>query len=152
MHVTLTRAILVALVLAVPAGSPRAQAATTAGAPYVVIVNATNPIPLLTREDATNIFLKRVERWDNEEPIVVVDQTPSSPTRRAFSKDILRKEVTAVKSYWQQLVFAGRATPPVEKRSDRDVVAFVATNGTAIGYVAADAPLDSRVRAVRLVP
>jgi ABC-type phosphate transport system substrate-binding protein len=153
MQTTLTRALAVALALAAPLRADAQPAASPpAGTQYVIIVNATNPIPLLTHEDAMNIFLKRVIRWDNEEPIVVVDQSAASTTRRAFSRDILRKEVTAVKSYWQQLVFSGRATPPVEKRTDGDVVAFVARNGTAIGYVAPGAALDSRVRVVRLVP
>ena len=150
----LARALAMALALAAPLAAPSAQTAGSSpkAAPYQIIVNATNPIPVLTHEDAANIFLKRVARWDNDEPIDVIDQAPASATRRAFSTEILRKDVTAVRSYWQQLVFAGRATPPLEKRDDDDVVAYVAAHGTAIGYVSADAVLDRRVRVVRLVP
>ena len=49
------------------------------------------------------------------------------------------KEIASVNSYWQQQVFSGRASPPVVKPSDAEVVAYVAATPGAIGYVAADA-------------
>ena len=56
-----------------------------------------------------------------------------------------------VQTFWQQQVYSGRSTPPVIKVSDAEVVAFVAANREAIGYVSAEAATPG-VKTVTLQP
>ena len=48
----------------------------------------------------------------------------------------------AVKSYWNQQIFSGRDVPPVEKKSDAEVLTFVRSTPGAIGYVSDAAAVD----------
>jgi hypothetical protein len=52
-----------------------------------------------------------------------------------FVKDVLKRSVAAVKSYWQQRIFSGRALPPPELDSEEEVVLYVLTHPGAVGYV-----------------
>src|SRR5215212_1849291 len=118
--------------------------------PFRIIVNAENEIPLLTRENAANVFLKRVQVWETMDSILVVDQQPTSPVRRVFTREILNRDVGAVRAYWTQVIYSGLAVPPTERRTDTEVIEFVATHPTAVGYVSASAKLSEGVRVVPL--
>jgi ABC-type phosphate transport system substrate-binding protein len=111
-------------------------------ADYQVIVNASNPTDLLTREQLGKMFLKKIVKWDTGTPIVPVDQVPISPARAAFTKVVHGKPVSAIASYWQQQIFAGREVPPAEKAGDAAVIAFVKANPGAIGYISAGVTPD----------
>ena len=139
---TLIRAALVAatLVCAPALGAQDAQ--------FRVVVNAANPVTTLSRDQVSRLFLKKVTTWSSGRPVMLVDQAESSPVRREFTKTVHRKEVSSVKSYWQTMIFAGRAVPPSEKPSDADVISFVSANPNAIGYVSAEAPLGPGLRVV----
>jgi ABC-type phosphate transport system substrate-binding protein len=115
---------------------------------FVVIVNSVHPVTL-TREQIADIFMKRLTRWSDGQPIAVVDALPESPVRAEFSRVILRRGVDAMEAYWQQQIFSGRDVPPVQKETDEKIVAFVSRKSGAIGYVAAGTPLGG-LRAVTL--
>jgi ABC-type phosphate transport system substrate-binding protein len=77
-----------------------------------------------------------------------VDQDKDAKVRAAFTKAILGRPLSAIISYWQQQIFSGGDSPPVEKGSDAEVLAFVRGNPKAIGYVAAGTELGAGVRAI----
>lgn len=111
-------------------------------ASFKIIVNPTNGISSLTKEQLSDLFLKKVTQWENGRKALPVDQVTSSPIREKFSKEIHEKSVTAINSYWRQKIFSGRDVPPPEKSSDADVLAYIAENADAVGYVSANAPID----------
>jgi ABC-type phosphate transport system substrate-binding protein len=100
-----------------------------------VVVHGTNALDTITKAKVADLFLKRVTRWEDGRAVTPVDQSEKSAVRAAFTKDLLGKEVVWVKSYWQKMIFSGRATPPAELSTDTQVIDFVRTNAGAIGYV-----------------
>lgn len=106
---------------------------------YVVIVNKSNSIETISAKKVSNYFLKKTIKWDSGEKVLPVDLNSKSLTRTSFSKEVHKKSVNSVKSYWQQYVFAGKGTPPVEKHSDQEVINFVRNNTGAIGYISVGA-------------
>ena len=108
---------------------------------YVVVVNAAGPASL-SKDEVSKAFLKKGSA------LAAVDQEKSSKARDAFSKAVLGRPTTAIATYWQQQIFAGKDVPPPEKGSDAEVLAFVKGNPKGIGYVAAGAPLGDGVKAV----
>lgn len=102
---------------------------------YKVIVNAANPVASVTREYVSRLFLKKISRWDDGTPANPVDLTETDPVREDFSRAVHKREARAVKAYWQQMIFSGRAAPPPEVAWEADVLAFVRANRGAIGYV-----------------
>jgi ABC-type phosphate transport system substrate-binding protein len=142
----LTAAALAGLLLS---SRPTPVAGETAPA-YRVIVNPQNPSGPVERRFLIEAFLKKTTHWGHGEAIRPVDLATDSPVRRRFSEEGLNRSVAAVKSYWQQLIFAGRDVPPPELDSDEAVVRFVLRFPGAIGYVSGGASLGgARVLAVR---
>lgn len=129
---------LAALVGAAPAGAQQ----------YRVIVNAANPTSALSKEDLARVYLKKMGSWKNGGAVTVVDLGPKSPIRAEFSMAVLGRDVPTMKNYWQQSLFSGRGVPPIEQPSEAQVVAFVAANQGAIGYVSSDAQLPGGVKTI----
>ena len=129
------------------AGAGRAHAQE---APYRIIVNSKNPVASLPRDDVSKMFMKKILAWPSGETVQPVDQAEDTDVRRVFSKRVLGRDVAAVKGYWQQAIFTGRSFPPVEKASDGDVAAFVASTPSAIGYVSSVALLPGGVKVVKV--
>jgi len=136
------RIIITALVVTlIVAGS--AQAAS-----YKLIVNNSVKVEALSKKTASDLFLKKNTRWENGAPVVPVDQLDSSAVRDGFSRGVLGKAPAAVKSYWNQQIFSGRSIPPVEMKSDAEVISFVRSTPGAVGYISESASPQG----VRVVP
>ena len=116
-----------------------AQRASAQG--YVVVVNEAGPASL-SKTDVSRIFLKKSSQ------LTPVDQDKDAKVRSSFSKAVLGRPLSAIISYWQQQIFSGGESPPTEKASDAEVLAFVRSNPKAIGYVAAGTELGAGVRAI----
>ena len=106
---------------------------------FKVVVNTNNPVSSLTKKELSDIFLKKHLKWQSGEVVIPVDLSSKSSVREDFSNQVHGKSVSAVKSYWQQFVFAGKGTPPVEKNNDDEVIDFVKRTPGAVGYVSAGA-------------
>jgi len=118
--------------------------------PYQIVVNSANPSASLAKERLAAYFLKKETRWGDGTKVAVVDRAPGAAVRAAFSKSVLGKDVAAVKSYWQRLLFSGKETPPAELDTDREVMEFVAKSPGGIGYVSAGTDLGAGVKALRI--
>ncbi len=137
--------------LRVSAGILLAATSLPAGEPasYRVMLNASNPVTSMARSQVSSLFLKNVSVWPDGRPVLPVDLTEDSPTRQTFSKDIHRRSVAAIKSFWQQKIFSGREVPPPELPSDAEVIAYVKAHAGAVGYVA-QTPSDSGVKVLNI--
>jgi len=102
---------------------------------FRVIVNPANHVTALDRKLLTEVFLRKTTRWPGGELIRPVDLGTDSAVRRRFTEDVMNRSVAAVKSYWQSLIFSGRAVPPPELDSDEEVMRYVAKYAGAVGYV-----------------
>lgn len=90
--------------------------------------------------------------WDNRQPVLPVDQAADSPVRRAFTKQVHRRTISAVQTYWQQQTFAGRGVAPPERASDADVLSYIRQFHNGIGYVKDDAKLGSDIKVLIVTP
>jgi hypothetical protein len=114
-----------------------APAQTAQPAQYKVIVNASNPVTWVKKSELAAMFLKKADSWPTGALVVPVDQAERAPVRQFFSRDVIGKPPAAVKSYWNQLVFSGRSVPPPEKLTDEEVILFVKSTPSAVGYISA---------------
>lgn len=71
------------------------------------------------------------------------DQAGWNATKEAFYTKVTSKNEAQLKSYWSGLVFTGKGQPLPSVGGDADVVAKVAGEADAIGYVDAAAVNDS---------
>jgi ABC-type phosphate transport system substrate-binding protein len=146
MRTSPTIAMLLVLALAAFGTTIHAQGEEPSARRYQVIVhpgNATNSVDRHFLEDS---FLKKLAMWPGGEVILPADMASNSNVRGQFTKDVLKRTVGAVKSYWQQRIFAGGDLPPPEFDTDDDVVRYVLQHKGAVGYVSGTAKLQgSRV-------
>ena len=136
--------LLAVLALAAAAGPARAESS------YRVIVNSASGVSALSAADVSAYFLKTKTKWESGAKVLPVDLADDAKAREDFSEGILRRSVAAVKAYWQQQIFSGRALPPPELKDDAAVTAYVKANEGAIGYVSSSADVaDVKVLEIR---
>ena len=111
-------------------------AAESAG--YKVVVHEMNPVSTLSKDDLRRLFLKKITRWRHGRSVRVIDNDPKSRAREHFSRDIHGKPVHDVQRHWHRQAISGSNMPPMVKKSDEEVLAFVRANPGAIGYVSDD--------------
>lgn len=116
-----------------------------------IVVNASNPVSAMKKSQISNLFLKKATAWDSGHKALPVDQSESSSVRKTFSEEIHGKAVHTIVIYWQKQIFSGRDVPPVEKESDREVLAYVRENADAIGYVSEGAAVGDGVKVVKVL-
>ena len=115
---------------------------------YQVVVNAQNTVAALTAAEVSRLFLKQTTRWDDGQAVVPVDQAEGARVRGQFTQAVHGRSVSAIKAHCQRQIFSGRGVPPVEKASDQEVLDYVRSNASAVGYVSAGARLGNGVKAV----
>ncbi len=123
---------------AIIAAAALALAASAAAEDFKLVVNGSNGLSSLSRQQVSQLFLKRTTKWPNGQAAQPVEPSDER-TRAAFCRAVHGKTLNALRSYWNQVIFSGRDVPPVEKSGDDAVVDFVRANQGAIGYVSADA-------------
>jgi ABC-type phosphate transport system substrate-binding protein len=114
---------------------------------FMVIVNTNNPAKTVSRKFLASVFLKKITFWDDGEPVLPVDFVDPE-VRSTFSSEVLKKPVTAVRSYWQQMIFSGQAVQPLELDSEQEIVKYVSSHSNAIAYVSGGAVLSSQVKTI----
>jgi ABC-type phosphate transport system substrate-binding protein len=138
-----------AIAVALSAGV--AAPAATRAEGYTVVVNAEHRGDAVTRKVLADVFLKRATRWGTGEAILVVDQSLKSEVRVAFTHEVLELSSLGVMTHWQQQLIHGGERPPAVKRSDDEVLEYVASHPGAIGYVTAETPIQEGVKSLRVI-
>lgn len=119
---------------------------------FAVVVNASNPVSTLSKDEVAKLFLKKTVSWKSGQSAAPVELPASAKVRESFAREVLNKSVAQVRSYWQQQIFSGRDVPPVEKPTEDDVLAYVRANPNAIGYVSRSTNIGRGVKIVSLAP
>jgi len=117
---------------------------------FRVVVNASNPVTAMTKQQISRLFLKKETRWENGFKVTPVDQVLDSPTGASFSEAVHERTVKEIKSHWVKVVFSGLGNPPIELKSDDEVLNFVKHNVGAIGYVSVGTPICDGVKVLNI--
>ena len=129
--------LLVAALLAPGGNSTAADSDSRPGAAYQIIVNPANRVSSVGRGFLSNVYLKKVATWGNDWTVRPVQLSRRFPLREQFTREILKKSPSQLRSYWNRQIFSGKAVPPLEFETQEDVIRYVLANKGAIGYVAA---------------
>ena len=105
---------------------------------YRVIVNSSNPVTSVSKAVLSKMLLKTQTEWSNGNRVMPVDQKATSKVRDTISRAVHGRSAMAIKTWWNQQIFAGKGVPPPELISDAKVIAYVSANAGAIGYVSTE--------------
>lgn len=123
----------------------------TAHAELAVIVHASNPLKTLTKDEVRQIFLGRMRLFPGTRTNVdPVDQDTSTPGFVYFYQAVANLTPTALQRLRAMYLFSGKGLLPRMQASEADIVAFVASNPGAIGYVHTE-QLTPGVKSVLLI-
>lgn len=125
---------------------PGAEADASAG--FKIIVHPSVKGSGISKDLLSQVFLGRVQRWGNGTQITPVDLSAMSPVRAVFSETMLGMPTLAVRRYWEQRLVAGGGRPPMVKGSEEEMIAAVAAEEGAIGYLPQDTPVPETVRVI----
>ena len=124
-------------------------AAAAAGAEgFQVVVHTSVEGSHISRSALADIYRKHANRWGNGVRIRPVDQSGHAPVRQAFTRDVLGTSLGGVQEYWKERLAVDREMPPRAKASDEEVLAYVASQKGAIGYVSEGVELPQGVKVV----
>jgi ABC-type phosphate transport system substrate-binding protein len=139
----------VALSLGAQGKAAGPEAATQPG--FVIVINAENKTAALPKNLIVKLFLKKVREWDSGAgPVTAYDLDDKSEARKRFTTAVHGKSISAIKSYWQRMIFSGREVPPDEIASEQKVLEKVAADKGAIGYVSLGTPLPAGVKELKV--
>lgn len=144
--------LLICLGLAFGLASGPGAGPAVAQEPVIVIVHPTVPVSGLTRQEVSDLFLKKTKLWSDRTPVVPVDLAEGTATRSRFSTAFHKRDVAAIEAYWQKLIFSGREVPPTKRASAAEVVSFVRRQRGAVGYVPAGTALGPEVKVLKVMP
>lgn len=115
----------------------------------VVIVNAESGVTAMSRDEVINVFLGRFRQLPSGLAARPLDLPAAHPERERFYRLLVDKRPAEIRAYWARLLFSGRISPPDEPGGEAAVLAKVAADRQAIGYLPTP-PKDPRVRVVHL--
>ena len=144
-----SRLILAASALLALGGLTAADTASRPGPAYQIVVNPANQIDSVDRSFLSNVYLKKVATWRNDWTVRPVQLSKRFALRDQFTREILKKSPSQLRSYWNRQIFSGKAVPPPDLESQDEVITYVLANKGAIGYVATGVNLRG-ARVVRL--
>lgn len=119
-----------------------------AGAGVVVVVGASSGVGSLNETDVARVFLGKTKVLPGLNGAAVpVDQGAGSGPRKTFYDKVIKKDESQLRSYWSQLLFTGKGSPPQDVGDSSAVKKLLASNPNLIGYM--DSSLvDGSVRVV----
>lgn len=115
-------------------------------AEVVVIVHPNNDSSF-DPASISKIFLGKKKSFSNGTKTTLFSLPEGNAITDEFNKAALGKDTTQLKAYWSKLVFTGKGTPPKEVDTEAELIAEIAKNPSAIGFVSAGAE-DSSVKVV----
>lgn len=127
--------LLLTLTAALVAQTAPGGAETARSGGFQVIVHPSNRVESIDRAFLRDAFLRKVVTWRSSETIRPVDLARRYPARDRFTRDVLKKTPTQLRSFWNRQIFSGTGVPPVERATEAAVVAYVLANRGAIGYL-----------------
>ncbi len=99
-----------------------------------VIVNTANSNSV-SDSDISRLFLGKLKKFSDGSSATPINTKTDNAARMELEKKVLNKSSSQIKAYWSKRVFSGKGKPPKELDSDASVLAYIAANPGAIGYV-----------------
>jgi len=116
-------------------------AVTARAADYQLIANADAGSATVSKEDVKNVLLGNKVKWDNG-TVVKLAVLGGGPAHDKVISDFTARTSDQFDKYWKKQVFTGKGVMPEVMADDAAMVAYVAKNPGAFGYVSAGAKTD----------
>lgn len=103
--------------------------------PEIAIIVHPSNTNSLDMNDIRRIYLGKTTTFPNGGQVISIDQQQGHDIRINFNRTVLNKSERQVKTYWAQMLFTGKGTPPRMAKDDAEVIKLVSENPALLGYV-----------------
>ncbi len=114
----------------------------------VLVVSNDNPLATISMRTAQLIFLGKKTKWESGEHIVV-SVNNQEDVYSSVCEEILKKNPRQYLLYRKKMLFTGSGIPPLVKKDDEEVKAFLAEVKNGISFIDKKS-LDSRVKELKI--
>ena len=101
----------------------------------VFIVNPALTETALTTADIKDILLGNITKWPHAGGVIKLVVLTEGPLHASIIKDYTQRTPEQFDKFWKKRVFTGTGLMPAQLQNEPDIVAYVAANPGAIGYV-----------------
>jgi len=144
--------LLAVLMLALTASCIRLLSVNAALEEVNVVVNKSNTIGPLSREEVRRIFMGEKSSWPGGKRITVLMLAPDQPERGVILRELFKMNDSDYTKYFLQAAFTGRVqSAPKELATGAQMKARLMANQNAIGYLLAK-DVDDNIRVVLKLP
>lgn len=105
---------------------------------FKIAVNPRNPVSAVDRDFLRAAFLKQTITWHHGPTIRPIGLAGDSRVRDRFTREVMKKTPSQLKSYWLQRIFSGTDLPPLEVDTPGAVIAYVLANPGGLAYLPID--------------
>jgi ABC-type phosphate transport system substrate-binding protein len=144
---TLALALFVLAMTATPATVAQPQLAH-----LVLVVHADNKVSHLDKTTVRNIYLGLTTFWANDVRVKPYNRVHDGASGKPFFREVLGMTPARYRYTWQKQQLSGQGVEPEVVGTAASLVAKIASNAGAIGYIldSESAAADSRVRLIPL--
>lgn len=102
-----------------------------------VVANIQGSSIQLSRQQVRNLFMGGTLPYD----LTAIALPPQNQTRVLFNTKVVGLTESRIQSYWAQMRFSGRKTPPTELSSETLVMKYLQNHPGTIAYLPGDAEI-----------
>ena len=111
-----------------------------------VVANVSEVDSVFSKADVRTLFMNNSS---TQKPVLQpVALSPGHRVRSIFNAKVLALPESRIQSYWAQMRFSGRMTPPKEFGTLEAMLAYIANNKGAVGYVPAETELPEHLTVI----
>jgi hypothetical protein len=103
----------------------------------VVVANTQDTSITLSRQEIRNLFMGGALSYD----LRAIALPPENQTRVLFNTKVVGLTESRIQSYWAQMRFSGRKTPPTELTNETLVIEYLQRHPGTVAYLPADAEI-----------
>ena len=111
-----------------------ALALTAKAQDVVFVVHRDLTETTLSAEDVKNILLGNLTKWPKG-PVIKLVILTEGPVQTKVIRDHTQRTPDQFDKFWKRKVFTGTGIMPAQVQTEAEVIAYVAANPGAIGYV-----------------
>ena len=119
-------------------------------AEVMVVAHVKSNLSSVDLKTLKKVFLGKTSKISGMK-ITAVTLPDANAIKVEFDQKVLKKDPGKMTAYWSTRIFTGKGKPLAQVQDESEMLKFLATNKSALGYMSADS-LTSNVKVLLTIP
>ena len=99
-----------------------------------IVAHPKTPVTSISQQELRLIFFGKKKAWSNGSRVLPIT-IKRKELHTSFLQNCLNKSRRQFTNFWKRMIFTGKGIPPKAVGSEEELLAYVAANPGAIGYI-----------------